>query len=108
MISFPGNRRYISIIGLVIPAALFFFVLFSLPSTGHSSDLTVIGGIVERVSGSDISLAAGTYNIGQARVRKPSGEEVHPSEIARGIKVDLFIQNGRVATVIVYPASMLE
>ena len=108
MVSFPGNRRYISIIGLIIPAAVILFVLTGLPYIGHSSDLTIIGGIVERVSGSDITLAAGTYNIGQARFRKPSGEEVHPSEIARGRKVDLFIQRGRVETVIVYPASMLE
>jgi hypothetical protein len=106
--SFQGNRRSISIIGLIIPAAVILVVLTGLPSTGHPSDLIVIGGIVERVSGSDITMAAGTYDIRLARVRKPSGEEVHPSEIARGRKLDLFIQNGRVATVIVYPASMLE
>ncbi len=106
--SFQEDRRAYSFIGLVLPAAIILVALAGIPLTGHTSDLTVVGGIVERVSGSDITLAAGTYDIGQARIRKPSGEEVHRSEIARGRKVDLYIQRGKVATVIVYPASMLE
>jgi len=106
--SIPESKRFYSFIGLIIPAAIILVVLIAMPSTGLSSDLTVVGGIVERVSRSEITLVTGTYDIGQARIRRPSGEDVNPSEIARGRKVDLFIQNGRVATVIVYPASMLE
>ncbi|MBF8259006.1 MAG: hypothetical protein HW377_1380 [Actinobacteria bacterium] len=108
MVSFPGNRRYISIIGLIIPAAVFLVVLAGLPSTGHSSDLTVIDGIVERVSGSSVTLESGTYDIGRARIKSTSGRDVPLSEISTGRKVKLRISNGSVTGVIVYPAVMLE
>lgn len=105
---FQKNRRSISIVGLTTPAAIFLVVLTSMPSIGHSSDLTVIGGIVERVSGSDITLATGTYDIGHARLMTVSGLELPPSELARGRKVDLLFKKGKIATVVIYPAVMLE
>lgn len=104
----PMERRTYSFIGIFIPSAVILLILVAMPLTGHSRDFTVVGGIVERVYRSEVTLAAGTYDIGQARLRKPSGEEVNPSEIARGRKVDLYLRRGRVETVIVYPAFMIE
>jgi len=106
--SYLESKRFYSFIGLIIPAVVILVVLIAMPSTGHSSDLTVVGGIVERVSRSEITLATGTYDIGQARIGRPSGEEVNPSEIARGRRVDLYVRRGRVETVIIYPALMVE
>lgn len=88
------------------------FLLFSLllvpPSAGHASDLTVVGGIVERVSGTVIDLGGKTYDIGKSRLSNASGKELPLSEIARGKKVDLFMVKGKINTVIIYPTGMVE
>ncbi len=91
---------------------LWAFLLFSpllVPlSAGHASDLTVVGGIVERVSGTVIDLGGKTYDIGKSRLSNASGKELPLSAIARGRKVDLFVVKGKIDTVVIYPTGMVE
>jgi len=93
---------------MLFPAAILLFLVFGPPSAGHAADFTVVGGIVERVSGSSVTLQSGTYDIGRARIKTPSGEERPLSEVARGRRVDLFVSKRKVTAVIIYPASMLQ
>ena len=105
---FRAKEHSLPFVSLFLPAVFFLFLLAGLPRPMNAADMTVVGGIIERVSGSVITLADGTYDIGQARVRKPSGEGVPLPEIARGRKVDLYFVKGKVNTVIIYPAVMVE
>ncbi|MGZ8449610.1 MAG: hypothetical protein ACXWWV_08470 [Candidatus Deferrimicrobiaceae bacterium] len=87
---------------------LLLFPLFVSLSAGHASDLTVVGGIVQRVSGTVIELGGKTYDIGKSRLSSASGKELPLPEIAPGKKVDLFIVKGKIDTVIIYPTGMVE
>jgi hypothetical protein len=89
-------------------AFLLFFPLLVPLSAGHASDLTVVGGIVERVSGPVIGLGGKNYDIGKSRVSDASGKELPLSAIDRGKKVDLFVVKGKIDTVIIYPTGMVE
>ena len=93
---------------VLLSAFLLFFPLLVPLSAGHASDLTVVGGIIERVSGTVIDLGGKTYDIGKSRLSNGSGKELPLSEIARGKKVDLFVVRGKINTVIIYPAGMVE
>ncbi|MBI5342871.1 MAG: hypothetical protein HZB63_06100 [Deltaproteobacteria bacterium] len=102
------RKRTFFFAGILFPAAILLFLIFGLPTAGHAADFTVAGGIVERVSGASVTLESGTYDIGRARIKTPSGEERPLSEVARGRRVDLFVSKGKVTAVIIYPASMLQ
>jgi hypothetical protein len=102
-----GKRTFL-FAGILFPAAILLFLVLGPPTAGHAADFTVAGGIVERVSGSSVTLESGTYDIGRARIKTPSGEERPLSEVARGRRVDLFVSKGKVTAVIIYPASMLQ
>ncbi len=91
-----------------LSAFLLLFLLLVPPSAGHASDLTVVGGIIERVSGSVIDLGGKTYDIGKSRISNSSGKELPLAEITRGKKVDLFVVKGKIDTVIIYPTGMVE
>lgn len=93
---------------VLLSAFLLFFLLLIPPSTGHASDLNVVGGIVERVSGTVIDMGGKTYDIGKSRISNASGKELPLSVIARGKKVDLFVVKGKINTVIIYPTGMVE
>lgn len=101
--------RSTSFVTKVLPTAfLLFFLVLVPPFAGYASDLTVVGGIVERVSGTVIDLGGKTYDIGKARLSNASGKELPIAEIARGKKVDLFVVKGKIDTVIIYPTGMVE
>lgn len=102
------SKRTFSFAIMLFPAAFLLFPVFGPTSAGHAADFTVVGGIVERVSGASVTLQSGTYDIGHARIKTPSGEERPLSDVARGRKVDLYVSKGKVNAVIIYPAAMLE
>jgi hypothetical protein len=78
------------------------------PSVARAADYTVTGGIVERVSGTVVTMEGNRYDVDKARVVSPSGKEISFTEIARGRKVNLFVsRNNKITTVVVYP-SMVE
>jgi hypothetical protein len=93
---------------VLLSVFLLLFLLLVPPSAGHASDLTVVGGIVERVSGTVIDLRGKNYDIGKSRVSDASGKELPLSAIARGKKVDLFVVKGKINTVVIYPTGLVE
>jgi hypothetical protein len=107
--SSPTVKRFPVFVGFLLPMA--FLVLLFLPgspSVSRAADYTVTGGIVERVSGTVVTMAGNSYDVDKARVVSPSGKEIPSTEIARGRKVNLFVlKNNKISTVVVYP-SMVE
>lgn len=102
------KRRALVSIVLPIAAAVSLLLLPSLVPAAYAADRSVPGGMVERVSGTVITVYGSEYDIGQARVRGTSGEHLSFPDVTRGKKVDLLLKNGKVATVVVYPPAMLE
>lgn len=107
--SSPTVKRFPVFVGFFLPMAFLVLLLLSgSPSVVRAADYTVTGGIVERVSGTVITLERNSYDVAGARVVDPSGKEIPFIEIARGKKVSLFVsRNNEITTVVVYP-SMVE
>lgn len=107
--SSPTVKRFPVFVGFFLPMAfLVLLVLSGSPSIARAADYTVTGGIVERVSGTDVTMEGNRYDVTGARVVDPSGKEIPFTEIARGKKVSLFVaRNHKITTVVVYP-SMVE
>ncbi|HWS15522.1 MAG TPA: hypothetical protein VN450_04935 [Candidatus Methylomirabilis sp.] len=107
--SSPTVKRFLVFAGFFLPMAFLFLLLLSgSPPVARAADYTVTGGIVERVSGTVVTLERNSYDVEKARVVSPSGKVIPFTEIARGKKVDLFLsRNNKITTVVVYP-SMVE
>lgn len=86
----------------------FLSLLSGSPSVARAADYTVTEGIVERVSGTIVTVRGNNYDVSKARVVAPSGKVIPFTEIAQGKKVSLFVtRNHKITTVVVYP-SMVE
>jgi hypothetical protein len=106
--SSPTVKRFLVFVGFFLPMAFLLLLLSGSPSVARAADYTVTGGIVERVSGTVVSMERNSYDVAGARVVDPSGKEIPFTEIARGKKVSLFVsRNTKITTVVVYP-SMVE
>ncbi|MEK6697199.1 MAG: hypothetical protein AABY98_08610 [Candidatus Deferrimicrobiota bacterium] len=107
MDSSHAMMRSTSFVTKVFPTVFFLFLLSSSLFVDPAVGFTVTGGIVEHVSGPVVTVQGKSYDTGGARIMAPSGKELPPSELVRGIKVDLHMVNGKIAAVIIYP-SMVE
>jgi hypothetical protein len=107
MNSSHGMKGSSSFIHMILPTAILLFLLAASPFADTAVALTVTGGIVEYVSGPVVAVRGKNYNIGGARIMTPSGKTLAPTELARGRKVDLHEEHGRIVAVIIYP-SMVE
>ena len=106
--SSPTVKRFLVFVGFFLPMAFLLLLLSGSPSVARAADYTVTGGIVERVSGTVVTVERNSYDVAGARVVSPSGKEIPFTEIARGKKVNLFVsRNNKITTVVVYP-SMVE
>lgn len=107
--SSPTVKRFLVFVDLFLPMAFLLLLLLSgSPSVARAADYTVTGGIVERVSGTVVTMEGNSYDVDKARVVSPSGKEIPFTEIARGRKVNLFVsRNNKITTIVVYP-SMVE
>jgi hypothetical protein len=73
------------------------------PRAGETAgNLKTVTGIVEEVSGNSITVQGKSYKLERVPVVHPSGRRVEVSDSVRGKKVDLFLQDGQVASVVVY------
>jgi hypothetical protein len=107
--SSPTVKRFLVFVGFFLPMAFLLLLLLSgSPSVARAADYSVTEGIIERVSGTIVTMAGNSYDVSKARVMAPSGREIPFAEIARGKKVNLFVsRNNKITTVVVYP-SMVE
>ena len=106
--SSPTVNPFHAFAGIFLPMVFLLLLLSGSPSVARAADYTVTGGIVERVSGTVVTLERNSYDVAGARVVATSGREIPFTEIARGKKVNLFVsRNNRISTVVVYP-SMVE
>lgn len=108
MDSSRAMMRSTSLITKVLPMVFLLVLLASSLFVDHAVGFTVTGGIVEHVSGPVVTIQGKSYDIRGARIVTASGKELPPSEIARGKKVDLFVEKGKVNTVVIYPTGMVE
>lgn len=73
------------------------------PRTGEAADhLRVVSGIVAGVSGNSFSIEGKSYDLKGIPAFHPSGRRLEVSGIVRGMKVDLYLQNNRINSVVVY------
>lgn len=86
--------------------AALMFVLGSVtifPRAGEAADhLKVISGIVAGISGNSISIEGKSYDLKGIPAVHPSGRRLEVSGIVRGMKVDLYLRNNRINSVVVY------
>lgn len=86
--------------------AVLIFVLGSVTiflRAGEAADhLRVVTGIVEGVSGNSISIEGKSYDLKGIPAFHPSGRRLEVSGIVRGMKVDLYLRNNRINSVVVY------
>jgi hypothetical protein len=106
--SSPTVNLFHAFAGIFLPMVFLLLLLSGSPSVARAADYTVTGGIVERVSGTVVTMEGNSYDVDKARVVAPSGKEIPFTEIVRGKKVSLFVsRNNKITTVVVYP-SMVE
>jgi len=106
--SSPTVNPFHAFAGIFLPMVFLLLLLSGSPSVARAADYTVTGGIVERVSGTVVTMEGNSYDVDKARVVSPSGKEIPFTEIVRGKKVNLFVlKNNKISTVVVYP-SMVE
>jgi hypothetical protein len=91
---------------IVWMTAALMFVLGSVsifPRAGEAADhLRIVSGIVVGVSGNSISIEGKNYDLKGIPAFHPSGRRLEVSGIVRGMKVDLYLQNNRINSVVVY------
>ena len=91
---------------ITLLAAVLLLVLGSvavLPRAGETAGhLKTVTGIVEEMSGNSITVHGRSYNLEGVPVVHPSGRGLPVSDIVRGKKVDLYLRNGQVNSVVVY------
>ncbi len=104
----PSIRRFPAFAGLYLSLVFLPILLAGPIVTVHAADYTVVQGIVERVSGANVTINGHDYNIAKARILEPSGKVLPFSEVAWGRKVSLFLTRGGITTVVVYPTRMVE
>ena len=96
-------KRFVVSIGFFLTMAILLLLSLS-PPVARAADYTVVGGIVEHVSGTVLTLERNSYDVAGARVVAPSGKVIPFTEIARGKKVSIFVtRNHKITTVVVYP-----
>ena len=107
MCSAPVGKSSPAPLGGFLASVFLLILLAGSPQAARSADYTVIEGIVERVSGSFITVRDRIYDFGGARVLSPSGKALYATDLKPGEKVNLLMKNGKVTAVVLYP-SMLE
>jgi len=93
--------------GIVRVTAAVMFVLWAVailfPRYGSAADrMTVVTGIVEEVTGNSVFIHGKGYEIKGIPVLHPSGRRLAVSDIARGRKVDLYLRNKQITSVVLY------
>ncbi len=109
MRSSPVGKSSPAPLGGLLTSIFLLILLLGTPRVASCAahTVTVIEGIVERVSGSFITVRDRTYDFGGVRVLSPSGKALYATDLKPGEKVNLLMKNGKVTAVVLYP-SMLE
>ena len=91
------------IVPMITVAMILLGVVAVIPRVGYAADhMRVVTGIVERVSGNSISIHGKSYDLKGIPAVHPSGTRLAVSDIARGMKVDLYFRNQQINSVVVY------
>lgn len=74
-----------------------------LPGVGHANDrLRSVMGIVERVSGTDVSVGGKSYDLKDVPIRSAQGGGPVDAASLRGTTVEIVFRNGKLDSVMVY------
>ena len=72
--SSPTVKRFLVFVGFFLPMAFLLLLLSGAPSVARAADYTVTGGIVERVSGTVVTLEGNSYDVAGSPGSGPLGE----------------------------------
>lgn len=108
----PALRR----VGVCLPSILFLVIAMACPAAAAGNNrpaagtgaATAVSGVVESVGASSLKVSGNSYDISQAVIMNSSRRSVRPADIEIGSKIELYIKNGKVVTVIVHPKYMFE
>lgn len=93
--------------GILILSALMIFFSVSGPYV-YARDITTVEGLIENVTGDSIRVRGGYYHFTDVPLRDPSGKNISKSQLKIGRKVEIFIHNRSIDTILIYPEYMLE
>jgi hypothetical protein len=91
-------------------SAVLILVLLSTfaPVVCYPSDVTTVKGGIESVTGDAMSVNGRYYYFSDVPLVDPSGRKVPATELQVGRKVEIFFQQGREKSIVVYEEKMLE
>lgn len=72
-----------------------------------NSQVRTVEGIIQNVSIDSIQLRGQYYSISNIKLINPSGENLNKSSLSAGKKVEIFFQEGKITSIIIYD-DMLE
>jgi len=93
--------------GILILSALMIF--FSVSGTcAFARDITTVEGLIESVTGDSIKVRGSYYDITGVPLEDASGKKVQKDQLRVGRKVEIFFQNNKIKTILIYPEHMVE
>ncbi|MBI5042991.1 MAG: hypothetical protein HZC10_04000 [Nitrospirae bacterium] len=87
--------RYLILILILISS-------FALSAVSFAEEESVVSGTIESVKGNSISVGGSSYNISGVLLLDSSGNKLSTSHLAEGKRVEIFLKNNNITSVVVY------
>jgi hypothetical protein len=74
----------------------------------HARDVKTVEGLIEGKTSDSIKVCGNDYYISGAHLEDPSGRNMTKDQLKTGRKVEIFFENNRIKTILLYPEYMAE
>jgi hypothetical protein len=91
---------------LLLSLLMIFFSVSS--SFAYVQDIKTVEGLIENVTGDSIKVRGSYYEITGVPLENAAGKKVQKDQLRVGQKVEIFFQNNKMKTVLIYPEHMVE
>ena len=93
--------------GILIISALMIFFSLSGPYI-YARDITTVEGLIESATGDSIKVRSRYYDFSGIPLEDASGKKMQKDQLKVGRKVEIFFENNRIKTILIYPEYMAE
>ena len=86
------------------------FIVFLSLSTSYTDgrETRTVEGMIESVTGDSIKVRSRYYDFTGIPLEDASGKKMQQSQLKVGRKVEIFFENNRIKTILIYPEFMVE
>ncbi len=94
--------------GMILLLSISMVFLYVISSYSYGKDIKTVEGLIESVTDDSIKVRGRYYDFTSVPLEDASGKILQKDQLKVGRKVEIFFQNNKMKTILIYPEHMVE